>query len=131
VFDVYLIESEALMVSRPNGTLDSVDAMRLVEFIEIKEVDMETGFNRFCDLTQVDSIQLSAEDFLKIAARRRSFNPNDIHVKSAFLATHPLAFGIACLYQQLLNSPRIEVRVFKELDAAAEWLAVKPDRLKL
>ena len=131
MFDVYMIEREALMVSRPKGILDASEAKRIVEFMEIKEVDTETGFDRFCDLTGLDSIHLAAADVLELAVRRRTFNPNGAHVKSAFLATHPLAFAIARMYEQLLNSPRIDVRVFRELETAAEWLAVRPDRLKL
>ena len=130
MFDVYVIDSEALMVGRPNGILDAQAAERLVDFIEIKEEQLEAGFNRFCDLTHLDSINLSSEDLHQLAARRRAFNPNDVHVKSAFLATHPLAFGVARTYEFLLSSPRIEVRVFQDLEGAAEWLSVKPDMLR-
>jgi hypothetical protein len=131
MFDVYVIDSEALMVGRPKGILDSNTSERIVEFIEIKELQVETGFNRFCDLTRLDGINVSFGEIEQVAARRRAFNPNDIKVKSAFLATDPLTFGVARTYERLLNSPRIEVRVFTELEAAAEWLGVKPDRLKL
>lgn len=131
MIDVYVIESDALMVGRPKGILDVETTKRIVEFVEIKEVETETGFNRFCDLNRLEEIHLSFGEVLNLAVRRSEFNPNDIPVKSAFLATHPLAFGIARMYEQLLNSPRIEVRVFRELEAAAEWLGVKPDRLTL
>jgi len=126
-----MIESDALMVGRFKGVLDMNEAVRIVEFIEIKEANCETGFHRFCDLTTLDGINLSTSDVLALADRRRAFNPNYVSVKSAFLATDPLAFGIARMYEQLLKSPRIEVSVFNELETAAEWLGVKPDQLKL
>jgi hypothetical protein len=131
MFDVYMIERDALMVARPKGIFDTSEAVRIVEFIEIKETAFERGFDRFCDLTGLDSIHLTAAQVSELADRRRTFNPNTVRVKSAFFANHPLALGIARIYEQLLNSPRIEVRVFSELEAAAEWLAVKPDKLKL
>jgi hypothetical protein len=131
MFDVYVIESEALMVGRPKGILDAQMTERIVEFIEIKEEQLETGFNRFCDLTRLEGIDLSFKEVQLLAERRCRFNPNEIRVKSAFLATNHLAFGIARTYEQLLNSPRIEVRVFEELEAAAAWLTVKLDRLTL
>jgi hypothetical protein len=130
MLDVYVIDTVALMVGRPRGILDAQTAERIVDFIEIKEQQLEAGFNRFCDLTRLDSINLSSEDLLQLAARRRAFNPNDVHVKSAFLAKDPLAFGVARMYELLLHSPRIEVRVFEDLEGAAEWLVVKPDMLK-
>jgi hypothetical protein len=131
MFDVYVIDSEALMVGRPNGILDAQTAERIVDFVEIKEEQLEAGFNRFCDLNRLDGINLSSEDLLQLAARRRAFNPNAVHVKSAFLAAHPLAVGVARTYELLLQSPRIEVRVFQDLESAAEWLSVKSDMLRL
>jgi hypothetical protein len=131
MMDVYMIEGDALMVGRPMGILDAETAARIVELIEIKEVETETGFNRFCDLSRLDAIHLSFAEIRTLAERRSLFNPNNVRVKSAFLATNPLASGIARMYELLLNSPRIEVRVFSELDAAAEWLAVESDRLTL
>ena len=102
-----------------------------MEFIGIKESNFETGFNRFCDLTHLEGICLSSGEVAELAGRRSAFNPNDVRIKSAFLATDPLASGIARMYAEFLSSPRIEVRVFAELAAAAEWLAVQPDRLSL
>ena len=94
-----------------------------------KELQLETGFSRFCDMTSLDGIRLSCAEIQQVAARRREFNPNDIRVKSAFWAINPLAFGIARMYEQLLKSPRIEVRVFSDLQEAADWLGVKVDSL--
>ena len=131
MIDIYAIESDALMVARPKDILDARTAEGIVEFIEIKEEQSESGFNRFCDLTCLEGIQLTATEVQSLAARRRDFNPNDIRVKSAFLASHPLTYGIARMYEQILNSPRIEVRVFSDLETAATWLGVKPDRLTL
>jgi hypothetical protein len=129
MMDVYVIEGDALMVGRPKGILDAQTAARIVEFIEIKEMETETGFSRFCDLSRLEAIHLSFAEVLTLAKRGSLFNPNEVRVKSAFLASNPLAFGIARMYERLLKSPRIEVRVFSELDAAAEWLGVTSDRL--
>ena len=131
MLDVYAIERDALLVARPKGILDAEMAEGIVDFIEIKECHIETGFNRFCDLTRLERVHLSPAEIQNLSARRRAFNPNDIHVKSAFLVSDPLAFGIATMYEQLLNSPRIEVRVWSNLIAAATWLGVRPDILTL
>jgi len=131
MFDAYVIDTDALMVVRPKGILDASESTRIVELLQIKEVESETGFNRFCDLAGLDGVHLSFMDVSKLAARRTNFNPNSIHVKSAFLAKDPLSFAIARMYEELLCSERIETRVFSKLEDAADWLGVKPDRLKL
>ncbi len=131
MLNVYSIPRESLVVARPVGIFDIKSAESLIEFIEIKEELTETGFHRFCDLTRLKGIQLTTEDVLRLAARRRAFNPNDIRVKSAFLATDPLAFGIARMYELVLNSPRIEVTTWWDLQSAANWLGVQADLLTL
>ena len=129
MFDVYPINADKVLVVRLRGVFDAPIAQKLADFIEIKEVEVETGFDRFCDLTHIEGIHLSTADIVRLADRRRAFNPNDIHVKSAFWATDPLGFGIARMYEQLLRSPRIEVRVWRDTQAAADWLGIKLDRL--
>ena len=131
MLNVYSIPRESLLVARPVGILDIKSAEALVEFVEIKEELTESGFNRFSDLTRLKGIQLTTEDVLRLAARRRAFNPNNIRVKSAFLATDPLAFGIARMYEHVLNSPRIEVTTWWDLRSAANWLGVQADPLTL
>jgi hypothetical protein len=126
-----VIDGDALLVARPSGIIDAETAEGIVEFVEIKEEQLEMGFNRFCDLTALEGIELRSADIRHLADRRRAFNPNDIRVKSAFLATDPLAFGIARMYEQMLNSPRITVSVWSDLQGAADWLGVKRERLAL
>jgi hypothetical protein len=125
MFDVYLVPGDSLLAARPQGIPDARTAKEIVKFIEIKEVAIETGFNRFCDLTYLAKMRLSPAQVLQLAARRGAFNPNDIHVKSAFLATNILGLKIANMYKRLLHSPRIEVRVWSDIQAAADWLGVE------
>ena len=127
MFDFHTIKGDKVLVARLRGVLDASMAEQIVEFLEIKEAEVETGFNRFCDLTHLEGIRISTADIVQLADRRRAFNPNDIHVKSAFWATDPLGFGIARMYEQLLNSPRIEVRVWGDKQAATDWLGIKLD----
>jgi len=131
MFDVYEIKEDALLVGRPKGKLDARLGEEVCAFIEIKEALWETGFNRFCDLSQVDAIQISLAEIEELASRRRTFNPNLVPVKSAFLAKSSLAVAIACLYGALLKSPRIRVSVFSTLAEAACWLKVDPAKLQL
>ena len=131
MLNVYSIPREALLVARPVGIFDIKSAESLVDFIEIKEELTETGFNRFTDLTRLKEIHLTSADVLRLAARRRAFNPNNIRVKSAFLATDPMAFMIARMYELVLDSPRIEVATLRDLQSAANWLGVRADLLTL
>lgn len=127
-FDVYQLDDRPLLVGRPRGVLDGELATKIVEFVELKEVLTETGFNRYCDMTRLDGINISLNEIEALALRRRAFNPNLFRVKSAFLATNPLTQGIVHMYRTLLQSPRIEVRGF-DVDLAAAWLEVSKAHL--
>src|SRR3954453_4101111 len=136
-FEVYAIETNALVVGRLKGILDAKTAEQIVTFIETKEMFAQSAFgipkafNRFCDLSKLTGIRLSSDEVAEVARRRREFNPNDIRVKSAFFAPDPLAFGIARTYGLMLRSPRIEVRVWDDMERAAEWLGVTVERLTI
>ena len=131
MLDVHVIKKDSLMVGRMSGTLDANLLRESVEFVEVKEVEIESGFHRYCDLTGLKRIQIRLDDVEALADRRRAYNPNLIRVKSAFLATNPLALAIAELYAALLKSPRIEVRTFHSPEKAARWLGVEPKKLAL
>ena len=131
MLNVYVRENDSLVIGRPKGTLDRKLAVQMVELVEIKELEIETGFDRFCDLTGITRIQLCLGAVEAIAARRSAVNPNRIRVKFAFLSTNPLTFAIVGLYEALLESPRIQVRGFRTIESAARWLGVKPQKLTL
>jgi hypothetical protein len=131
LIDAYILENESLLVGKLRGTLDLRLATKLVELIEFKEEELERGFNRVCDLTHLKGVRLSEKDVQALAVRRLIHNPNNVRVKSAFIATDPLAKGIASMYQALLASDRINVKVFDTHEAAAAWLQVPPGKLKL
>jgi len=131
MLDVYILEDESLLVGKIRGILDLRAATKLIELIEIKEEELEHGFDRVCDLTHLQGIQLTEKEVEALATRRRNHNPNQVQVKSAFIATEPLARSIACMYQALVASDRISVGVFDSYESAAAWLQVAPEKLKL
>jgi len=125
MFDVHFVESDSLLVGRVRGILDGAVARKLVEFVELTEAEREKGFNRFCDLTQLERINLSTDEIASLAARRREYRPRT-RVKSAFLVGGPLALGTVYIFKALMQSERIEVRWFDSVEAAAAWLQVSP-----
>ena len=130
MFDVYVIEDEGLLVGRFKGTLDFAKPRELWSSLRSK--------NATSKLDSIVSVTLPAWKG-SVSRPRRSQNWQPavacltqlISVSTAFLATDSLASGITHMYAEFLSSGRIEVRVFAELAAAAEWLAVLPQRLTL
>lgn len=129
MFDEHLLESDSLLICRPSGTLDYQLALAVIEGLEEREKRLEDWFDRFIDMTLLDGISLSLNDMKRLTQRRREFNPNQGKVKAAFLAGNALALATAKLYEMLLRSERIEVRVFQDIEEAARWLEVDAAKL--
>ena len=124
------VENHSLLLGRLTGTLDGTLLRKSVDLVEIKEAQIEKGFNRFCDLTGLAGIRLGLGAIEAIADRRRAFNPNRARVKSAFLVDNPLTFAVVELYRELLKSSRITVQSFRTVESAAKWLGVAPRALR-
>lgn len=129
MFDEHCLKSDSLLICRPSGTLDYHLALAVIEGLEEREARLEEWFDRFIDMTYLDGISLSLNEMKKLTQRRREYNPNPGKVKGAFLAGNALAFATAKLYEMLLQSDRIEVRVFDDVEGAARWLEVDAAKL--
>lgn len=117
-------EDLRLVTWHPQGVFDGALADRLVQFIEAQEQVEDTPFNRYTDLSGLTDIRLKIGHAFQIARRRRSGYVGDLPVKSAFFCDRVVGFGIARLYETLMEGAPIEVRAFRTREAAAEWLNV-------
>jgi hypothetical protein len=107
----------------PEGVLDNEAADRVVEFLE-SEAEIEgSSFHRYTDMTGHTRIQIGLDHVVRLARRRRQGYKGP-PVKSAFYAVRLISLSVARMYQELMEGSRIEVRAFRDRDAAAEWLGV-------
>src|ERR1700748_138059 len=128
--EIKIDEDNGGLLVHPTGVFNMKLAEEIVHFVEVWEVVRQEGFDRFCDLTGLDAIRLSASEIRQIARRRRLFNPNQVPVRTAFLAETTIGFATVAIYQDLLNSPRITVRSFRSIADASGWLRVGPSKLR-
>lgn len=117
-----------LYVWHPHGVLNLRRATEMLRFIETEEKKWKEPYNRFADLSGMEAVHLNFAEIEALATRRRGSYHGE-PVKSAFLATNPLAFGIARMYGQLVRWTPIEVRVFCRLSSAAAWLGAPIETL--
>ena len=86
--EIKIDEDVGLLLAHPTGVFDGEMAEEIVHFIEVWEVVRQEGFDRFCDLTGLDAIRLSASEIRQIAMRRRQFNPNQVPVRTSIFSRH-------------------------------------------
>jgi hypothetical protein len=110
-----------LLTLHPRGTFDDTLADEILAMIEAEETVEDVPFHRYTDLSRLTEIRLKIGHVFEIAEHRRAVGEP---VRSAFFADTTVGFGIARLYEELMQGAAIHVRAFRDRDAAAEWLGV-------
>ena len=110
-----------LLTWHPRGLFDDALADKIVGLIGSEERVEEVPFHRYADFSGLTHIRLKVGHVFDIAKLRRSVSEP---VKSAFFADTTVGFGIARMYEALMEEAIIQVRAFRERATAAEWLGV-------
>ena len=120
-----------LMVLRDRGTLTRERVKEIVEFLDKEEERTHEPFNRFTDMSGIDAIELDLSFVYEIALHRRLAYANRPRVKSAFYVTTPAAAQVVRVHAFVTKDSPIEVKMFTQLNAAAEWLGVPQEILEI
>ncbi len=115
---------ERLLIWHPQGLFDDSLADRIMAFIELEERIKGVPFHRYTDLSGLTEIHLKVGHAFKIAERRRTDFAGGQSVKSALFCDRVIGFGIARLYEALMEGGPFDVQAFRTREAAAEWLEV-------
>lgn len=105
----------------PRGVLNEAFADQVIAFIEMEESIQEAPFDRYVDFSGLTHIRIGIDHIIHTARRRRRVKQP---VKMALFADNPMSFGVAHSYELLMYDAMIEVRAFRERNAAATWLEV-------
>lgn len=102
------------------GVLDRTDLDAVSLAVDQME-DAGLMKDRLTDLTGLDRIDVGFEEVFALA-HRRALRPIPVPVRSALVASKPVQFGFARMFQMLNDNPRIQIRVFGTLTEAEQWL---------
>jgi hypothetical protein len=105
----------------PRGMLKDSFVDQVVEFIEMEERIQDSPFDRYIDFSGLSQIRLGMGHIIQVARRRR---PVRQPVKTAIFGDQSISFGIALMYERLMDGSMIEVRAFNKRELAADWLEV-------
>jgi hypothetical protein len=112
-----------LMAWQPQGTLDDLMLDQIAEWLaHIEKVSLP--FKRFVDFSQLTTVAVRTRHVFKVARRRAEQFTGVEPVRTALFSEDWVAFGIARLYESLMENTLIEARAFRDLAKAAEWLAI-------
>ena len=118
-----------LLVWRPRGVLNEAAVEHIVALIGDLEASSGNPFNRFTDITAVETIDLNFKYVFQIALCRRLSYAGRPPIKSAILVPSLTAAHYSKLHELLTRGSSIKVRIFEEREAAAQWLDVPVELL--
>ncbi|MCK4559164.1 MAG: hypothetical protein KAV45_05220 [Calditrichia bacterium] len=87
---------------------------------------------RFIDLTHAKNISVNSDDLYNIASLRRKYAAKALRekVKVAFFVNNPFTFGMARMYENILDSTSYDIHIYYSLEEVAEFLDVDISLLK-
>jgi hypothetical protein len=118
------------MAWQPQGALDDVLLDQIAEWLVIIE-KVSLPFKRFVDLSQLTTIAVRTRHLFEFARKRAEQFTGVEPVRAALFCEDWVGFGIACLYESLMENTPIKVHAFRDRAHAAEWLEVPADVLTL
>ena len=117
------------MLWKPHGILNQALVNQVVAFIDTAEKRASKPFHRFTDMSALDMVDLNFKFVFSIALHRRlSYAPHP-PVKSAFYVTSPATAHYAKLHAMLTDHSPLDVALFTDRAAAAQWLGVPDEAL--
>ncbi|MFL6531527.1 MAG: hypothetical protein ACJ8KX_13750 [Chthoniobacterales bacterium] len=120
-----------LMVFRPRGILGEDRVNTIVEFLDKEEVRAAKPFDRFCDLSKLDAIDLDFQFVFRIALYRRLVYAERPPIKSAFYVTSQATERVVKIHAVLTERSAIDVQIFKDMAEAAKWLGTSVETLAI
>lgn len=128
--DVYFRPDIQLLLWKPRGVLDEKVVNKIIAFVRDAEAKSDATKLRFVDTTMLTAIELNFRYVFHVALYRRMSRKGRSMIKSAFLVKEPEFEHYFKLHALLTNHSSLNVRLFKEMEAAAEWLDVPVERLQ-
>ncbi len=122
--DVEYIEEARLFVWRPRGSLDEAAVNKVLVDLIRRETMAAQPFNRFSDLSGLESFHLTFKYVFHVALYRRLSYVGRGPIKSAFYVTHPEAAHLVRIHALMTDHSSLNVEMFEEREAAAKWLGV-------
>lgn len=126
--DVDYIEDANLLIWRPRGVLNEGLVNNIIVFVREQEETLGRPFNRFTDLSAVDAVDLNFDYVFHIALYRRLSYAGS-KVKSAFYVSSSDAAHYAKLHALVTGRSALQVSIFTDREAAAEWLGIAVESL--
>jgi hypothetical protein len=128
--EVEFREDIRLFIYRPRGLLDEASVDRAVTVLAELETRLKEPFNRFCDTSETDRVELNYRYVIQVSLYRVLSYGDRAPVKSAILVADSTIGHYFQLHAIITKDSPINVRIFQDRGEAAQWLGIPLGLLK-
>jgi hypothetical protein len=118
-----------LLLWKPRGVLNETAVNRILAFIGEEEAQNQRSERRFIDTSDLTDVDLNFHYVFHVALYRRMSRKGRAQIKSAFFVKDPAFEHYIKLHALLTDHSPLQVKLFKEQQAAAKWLDVPIESL--
>jgi len=127
--DVEFHEDIRLFIYKPRGLLNEASINEVLKVLEELEAKLKEPFNRFCDTSAIDKVELNYQHVIQVSLHRVLTYADRPPVKSAVLVIDSTIGHYFQLHAIITQDSPINVRIFREREGASKWLRVPIERL--
>lgn len=127
---VYLRPELGLLLWKPTGLLTEKTVNEITAYVGEQEAGSDQSHLRFIDTTELTAVELNFRYVFHVALYRRMSRQARPTIQSAFLVRNPGFAHYFKLHAVLTDHSPLQVRVFEEIEAAANWLKVPIESLQ-
>ena len=128
--DVYFRTQQNLLIWKPRGVLNEKVVNHIIAFVREEEAKSDATKLRFVDASALTAVDLNFRYVFHVALYRRMSRVGRAAIKSAFYIEDPAFEHYFKLHEMLTDHSPLQVRLFKEFEAAAKWLDVPLESLQ-
>ena len=122
--DVYFRSDRNLLLWKPRGVLNEKVVNQIIAFVRGEEARSDANKLRFIDTSELTAVELNFRYVFYVALHRRMSRKGRPSIKTACYIEDPAFEHYFKLHALLTNHSSLQVRLFKEPEAAAKWLGV-------
>jgi hypothetical protein len=110
-----------VIYTQAEGVIELADI--IAYFSSLANLGLEKGYRVFADYSDA-SLDLSGEDIINMAGRRKMIEDVDDKIRIAVYCNEDLVFGLGRMYQTLVGGDKYEVMIFRSQEEAKNWLGL-------
>ena len=111
---------------KATGTITDEEAVGYAQKVAADQ-SVPSGRSELADFSQANLGGLSADALRRVASVFQRHDVDPARSRVALVVSGDLGFGLGRMYQAFRSESAIQLRVFRELAAAREWLGLPPE----